>query len=286
MKKQWTISHIPDLTGKTMIITEGDNTLGYETAKTFALKGGVTVLACKNISMGQRIKEEIIKLNEKSIIEIMPLDLGDPKSIKEFAETFRKKYERLDVLVNINDNQTVSSDQSAKVFGKPFGSTPSGHFVLTALLLNKLASTPDSRVVNLSLGEHKLKPKDFNKLASKKGHGNSRKNKIGSSKWANLLFTYELQKFFELQKVNCKAVAAYPGPANRNLERRLKNEWYWRLFKPMYKMFTGPDPLESSLPGIRAALADGVRGGEYFGPNGFVEVQGYPSYNAVLQFVA
>ncbi|MHC1706593.1 MAG: SDR family NAD(P)-dependent oxidoreductase [Bacteroidales bacterium] len=286
MKNSWSISHIPDLTGKTMIITEGDNTLGYETVKAFALNGGTTILACKDLLMGERIKNEIVKLKKEVKVEVMALDLKDTESIKNFGQSFNREYDRLDVLVNIADNNTIPSGQSAQFFGKHFNSSPAGHFVLTALLLKKLAATPESRVVNLSQGEHKLKGKDFNKMVSKKGHRNEKKNRIGSIKWANLLFTYELQKYFEQQKVNCKAVAAYSGPANRNLERRLKNKWYWRFFKPIYKMFTGPDPLESSLPGIKAALAHGVKGGEYFGPDGVVEDQGYQSYNAVLHFVA
>ncbi|MCX6270961.1 MAG: hypothetical protein NTU44_07025 [Bacteroidetes bacterium] len=219
-------------------------------------------------------------------IEVMPLDLTDPQSIQRFGKDFNQKFERLDVLVNIGDYHTIPARESAKFIGKHIGSDQSGYILLTTLLLNKLASTPNSRVVNMSLGEHKLKPRDFNKLISARGHHNAEKQKIGYSRWANLLFTYQLQKLFDKQKVSCVAVAAYPGPTNRNLERRLRNHWSWRMFKPVYKMFHGPDPLESALPCLRAALAGNVKGGEYFGPNGFVEATGYASYSAVLQFVA
>lgn len=269
-----------------MIVTEADSSLGYENAKAFAVNGAETILACKDLSMGERIKTEIIKIKPEAIIEVMPLDLRNPKSIQQFGKDFNSKYERLDVLMNIGDTHKIPAGETAKFFGKKVNSDCSGCFVLTTILLNKLASTPDSRVVNLSLGEHKLNDKDFNKLMSKKGHRNQEKHKIGSFKWTNLLFTYELQKLFDMQKVSCKAVAAFPGPANRNLERRLRNNLSWRLFKPVYKMFTGPDSLDSALPGMRAAFAQNLKGGEYFGPDGFVEVNGYQSYNAVLHFVA
>ena len=286
MKNQWTTSHIPNLSGKTMIVTEGDSTLGYETVKAFAMNGGETILACKNLLMGERIKAEIVKLHADVKIEVMSLDLRNPNSIQQFGKAFNQKYEKLDVLMNIGESSTISKSELAKYFGKQFGSDQAGHVVLTDLLLNKLASTPNSRVVNQSLGEHKLTAKDYNRLISNNGHRNSQKQKIGSSKWTNLVFTYELQKRFDTQKVSCTAVSAYPGPANRNLERRLRNHWSWRVFKPIYKMFTGPDSMESALPGIKAALVGTVKGGEYFGPNGIVEENGYPSYNAVLHFVA
>ncbi len=269
-----------------MIVTEGDSSLGYETVKAFAKNGGETILACKDLQMGEMIKTEMLKLHPAAIIEVMALDLRDPKSIQQFGKAFNEKYERLDVLMNIGDSHTIPAGESAKLFGKHINSDHAGHFVLTTLLLNKLAVTQNSRVINLSLGEHKLNKKDFSRLMSPKGHSNAEKHKIGSFKWTNLLFTYELQKLFEMKKVSCVAVAAYPGPSNRNLERRLRNQWSWRLFKPIYKMFSGPDSLDSALPGIRAAFATNVKGGEYFGPNGFVESTGYQSYSAVLHFVA
>ena len=286
MSKNWTISQIPNLKGKIMIVTEGDSSLGYETAKAFVMNGGYTILACKDLQIGEKIKTEMVKLKSEAGVEVMSLDLRDPKSIHDFSKAFNEKFERLDVLVNIGDSHTIPASESAKLFGKHFGNDHSGHFVLTSQLLGRLATTSNSRVVNMSLGEHKLKNKDFNQLVSDKGHSNAEKHKIGSSKWANLLFTYELQKLFDMQKVSCVAVAAYPGPANRNLMRRIRNEWSWRLFSPIFKMFSGPDPLESAMPCLRAALANNVKGGEYFGPNGFVESTGYQSYNALLQFVA
>ncbi|HRY33350.1 MAG TPA: SDR family NAD(P)-dependent oxidoreductase [Bacteroidales bacterium] len=266
MKQNWTTNNIPDLSGKVMVVTGGDSSLGYEIARTFALKGSTTVIACRDIETGERIRKEIISQKEDAIVVVMPLELGDQLSVEQFAAAFNKAYDRLDVLMNISDQP--------------------GHIALTRLLLARLASTPASRVVNLSLGEHKLKQKDFKRILRNNSLFTASKKKIGGFRWSNMVFTYELQRSFDQGQVNCRAVAAYPGPANRNLMRRVKNQWYWRLFKPVYKLFTGPDPRESALPGIRAALAGNVQGGEYFGPGGFVEVNGYKSYNAVLHFVA
>lgn len=286
MKNNWTTANIPDQRGKIMIVTEGDSSLGYEAAKAFSNKGAEVILACRNLKTGERIRTELLKQHPEAIIEVTALDLKDPGSIKQFASDFNKKYKQLDILMNISDHNTIPREETARVLGKPLGSDPSGHFVLTALLLNKLASTPDSRVVNMSVGEHKLNERDFRMMMRSRGHWNPKKNRIGSSRWANLFFTYELQKLFDTQNVKCAAVAAWPGPANRNLQRSMRNHWSWRLFKPIYRMFTGPDSLESALPGLRAASAHHLKGGEYFGPDGFVETSGYPSYIAVLRLAA
>lgn len=269
-----------------MIVTEGDSSLGYESVKAFALNGAETIIACKDLTIGEKIKAEMLVKKPEAKIEVMSLDLQDPKSIQQFGKAFNEKYEQLDVLMNIGDIHTIPGAESAKQFGKHFNSDHAGHFVLTTLLVNKLANTPKSRVVNMSLGEHKLKDKDFEKMMRSGGHNNSEKHKIGSFKWTNLLFTYELQKLFDMQKVSCAALAAYAGPENRNFTRRMTNGFSWKVFKAFYNMFPGPDTSESAFPGIKAALANNVKGGAYFGPNGQVEETGYASYSAVLHFVA
>jgi NAD(P)-dependent dehydrogenase (short-subunit alcohol dehydrogenase family) len=284
MKGNWTTAHIQDLTGKTMLVTEGDSCIGYESVKAFALNGAETILTYRDVAVGERIKAEILKLKEKSSIEVMPLDLTDAVSIRQFADAFNAKYKRLDVLMNIGDSHTIPVAQAKASIGKHIASDHAGHSILTGLLLPALGAANGSRVVNISVGEHKLRDKDFHMIASHKGHGNANKHKIGAHKWAIMLFTYQLQKHFETAGINSISVAAYHGPNNRNLQRRLANKWNWKMFKPVYSMFTGPDSLQSATPAIRAALAKDVKGGEYYGPNGFVEVMGYPSFAALGQF--
>lgn len=284
--KNWTTSHIPNLSGKTMIVTEGDSSLGYECAKAFALNGASTILACKNPSIGEKIKAEFLVKKPEAVVEVMPLDLRDPKSIQQFGKAFNEKFEQLDVLMNIGDTHTIPGAESAKHFGKHFNSDHAGHFLLTTLLVSKLANTPKSRVVNMSLGEHKLKDKDFQKMMRPNGHNNNEKHKIGSFKWTNLMFTFELQKLFDTRKVNCLALAAYAGPENKNFARRMQGGFSWKMFKAFYGMVPGPNAADSAFPGIKAALAANAKGGAYFGPNGEVEESGYASYSAVMHFVA
>ena len=49
MSENWMASHIPDLTGKVMIVTGANSGLGYEIAKEFARRGAQTVLACRSM---------------------------------------------------------------------------------------------------------------------------------------------------------------------------------------------------------------------------------------------
>jgi short-subunit dehydrogenase len=88
MYKKWTTTNIPDLSGKTIIVTGGNSGLGYESVKAFALKGATVVLACRNLEKGEKAQSEIMKENPAGEIKLMQLDLANLASVREFAEAF------------------------------------------------------------------------------------------------------------------------------------------------------------------------------------------------------
>ena len=46
---KWTAEHIPDLTGKVIIVTGGNSGLGYESVKAFAKNGAEVILASRSL---------------------------------------------------------------------------------------------------------------------------------------------------------------------------------------------------------------------------------------------
>ncbi|MDZ7606706.1 MAG: hypothetical protein U5K79_14210 [Cyclobacteriaceae bacterium] len=150
-----------------------------------------------------------------------------------------------------------------------------GHFALTGWLLDLIVKTPGSRVVNVSSLAHKQGHMDFDNLLYEGAKGYSRIGAYSRSKLANLLFTYELQRFFEGNSLESIAIAAHPGLSNTNLFRHLEKYWMIRQLSPLFTRFTqGADA--GALPEIRAAVDPEVKGGEYYGPDGFREMKGFP----------
>ena len=72
--------------------------LGFEASKELARKGASVILACRNMGKANialaKLKEEI----PNASLEILQLDLASLKSIHQFADEFKTKYDRLDVL--------------------------------------------------------------------------------------------------------------------------------------------------------------------------------------------
>jgi len=274
-KDNWTTTNIPDLREKLIIVTGGNSGLGFESVKAFAGKGAHVVMACRSKEKGIRARSEIIRQNPEGKVEVAELDLADLASVRCFAEAYKQKYSRLDVLLNNAGIMTTPYFHTRDGFEGQMGTNHLGHFALTGLLLPVLKETPGSRVVNVSSMAHKGGKMNFKNLLFEQGKGYSPMKAYSRSKLANLLFTYELQRFFENNGIDSMAIAAHPGVSQTDLFRYLEEKWYFRMVRPLFNVIT-QDGESGALPQIRASVDPDVKGGEYYGPSGFNEMKGYP----------
>lgn len=275
MAKNWTFENIPDLQGKTIIVTGGNSGLGYESVKAFALKGATVILACRNLAKGEKAKNEILKTNPSGEIQVMQLDLANLTSVEAFAEKFASEHKQLDVLLNNAGIMATPNIKTDDGFEAQLGTNHLGHFALTGHLLPLLKGTPQSRVVNVSSLAHKGGKMDFNDLMFEKCRKFKPMRAYGQSKLANLLFTYELQRFFEANNIDCIAVAAHPGGSNTRLANHFETNKFMEAVSKIARGAMQP-AAKGALPQIRASVDANVKGGDYFGPSGIGELFGYP----------
>lgn len=275
IKKNWTIEDIPDLQGKIIIVTGGNSGLGLASVKALAAKRAEVIMACRSVQRGNEARKLLLKDQPKAKIKVMELDLSNFWSIRMFAGDFKKDYNQLDILLNnagvmmtpyTQTKDGVELQQSTNYFG---------HYALTGLLLDMLAATPGSRVVNVSSLAHKTGTMNFKNLLYEKGRGYTPYKAYSRSKLENLLFTFELQRFFVKNKIDCKAVVAHPGVSYTNLFNNAAPKWIRAIMRPAVKSFMQPAEM-GALPGLRASVDPGVKGAEFFGPNGKMQVKGHP----------
>ncbi len=273
--RPWTTADIPDLTGKVIVVTGANSGIGFEAAKEFARKGAQTILACRSMDKAQAALTQIQTEIPAALADVMHLDLANLASVRQFAEAFKAKYDRLDVLLNNAGIMMCPYGTTADGFERQLGINHLGHFALTGLLIDRLLATPRARVVNVSSTAHRFGTLDFDNLMYEGGKGYTPLGAYGRSKLANLLFTYELQRRFEATGADAIAVAAHPGTSNTNLSRYLEEHWAFDLFRPLMP-YLSQNAAMGALPSLRAAVDPHVQGGQYFGPDGFMEVKGYP----------
>lgn len=273
MSTHWDESQVPDMQGKTVVITGANSGIGYEAANILASRGAQIILAVRNYEKGQKALKQIQDLHPKANLELMRLDLSELASIRSFAEEFRQKHHRLSILINNAGVMMPPYSRTQDGFELQFGSNHLGHFALTGLLLPHLLATPSARVVTLSSIAAYAGKIDFDNLDGSKGY---RTFKFYSqSKLANMLFARELQLRLAQHQADVISVACHPGFTHTNLASRGSGKPVSGLFGLLSKSF-GQPALMGALPTLYAATSPAIRGGEYIGPDGKGGRKGYP----------
>ncbi len=255
----------------------GANTgIGYQTAAVLAHRGAHVVLAVRNLEKGNAALSRIVAASPRADVTLQALDLSSLDSVRSAADALRTAYPRIDLLINNAGVMLTPKQVTKDGFELQFGTNHLGHFALTGLVLDHLLPVRGSRVVTVSSMGHRLRAAiHFDDLQWERRYEPGAA--YGQSKLANLLFTYELQRRLAARssaKNGTIAVAAHPGTSNTELTRNLP-----AIFRPV-KAVLGPmlfqSPAMGALPTLRAATDPAVRGGQYYGPDGFLEQRGHP----------
>jgi NAD(P)-dependent dehydrogenase (short-subunit alcohol dehydrogenase family) len=273
----WTAEQIPDLSGKTLIVTGGNSGLGLEASRALARHGARVVLACRNPEKASAALAEIRAADPRADVEAMALDLASLASVRAFASAFLGKHAALHGLINNAGVMALPRRETVDGFEMQLGTNHLGHFALTGLLLERLLATPGSRVVSLSSTMHKTGRMRFDDLHGERSYG--KWTAYGQSKLANLLFTYELQRRLDARRAPTISVACHPGYAATNLQfagPRMQGSSLLEAGAGLMNRLFSQSAAMGALPTLYAATAPGVRGGEYFGPGGFAEMWGAP----------
>ena len=82
----YTRSSIPDLTGRTAVITGANGGLGLETAKALAAKRAHVAMAVRDAAKAERAVAEIRAETPEASLELVPLDLAYVRADRTVAE--------------------------------------------------------------------------------------------------------------------------------------------------------------------------------------------------------
>ncbi len=269
---QFKLSEMPSQKGKVSIVTGANVGLGYETALGLAKKDCTVVLACRNHDKAEEAKRKILKVVPEAVLEIILIDLKNLDSVHGFAEEFRVKYSRLDLLIMNAGIMMPPYSTTKDGFESQMGVNYFAHFLLCNLLFPIIKKTDNARIVTLGSLAHRKGKIDFDNLNSEKKY--SKWGAYSMSKLACIMFAYELQRRIDLAGVNAISVAAHPGLSNTNLAHHLPG-FMEKLFAPLTSLI-GQSAKEGAKPTLMAALDPDVKGGEYYGPTGFMEYKGEP----------
>jgi NAD(P)-dependent dehydrogenase (short-subunit alcohol dehydrogenase family) len=275
--ERWTAEHIPDLTGKTVVVTGGNSGIGFEAARELARKRAHVILACRDLAKAEDAIGQIEAILPSVSLEAMQLDLASLESVHRFARDFIAKGVPLDVLCNNAGVMAIPYRRTAEGFEMQLGTNHLGHFALTGLLLEPLLAAPAARVVNVSSTAHKMGRMNFDDLNGQKSYG--KWPAYAQSKLANLLFTYELQRRLAEAQARAISIACHPGYSATNLQSagpRMTGSRVAAAIMDLGNRLFSQSAAMGALPTLYAATAPDAQGGDYVGPDGFLENYGHP----------
>lgn len=275
--KPWTADNLPDLSGKTVLVTGANSGVGYEAALQFARVKAEVVLACRRPDSARAAADQINRQFPGTNVEVMQVDLSNLASIRAAAEDFRAKHRKLDILCNNAGVMAMPYARTGDGFEMQFGTNHLGHFALTGQLLEPLLAAGAARVVTVSSGAHKMGSIRFDDLNWERGY--SKWRAYGQSKLANLLFMFEFQRKIDKAGVPLTSIGCHPGYAATNLQAagsRARGSSFGEQFWNGMNQIFAQNAAMGALPTLYAAVAPEVQGGDYIGPDGFQEMWGNP----------
>lgn len=273
----WSESHIPDLSGRTFVVTGANSGIGFEAARALAERGADVVLACRSPKKADDALAAIRTKRSDARVKTMALDLSSLASVRAFADAFSSTHARLDGLLNNAGLMAVPFARTADGFEMQLGTNHLGHFALTARLFPKLAATPGARIVTVASYVHRFGRIRWDDLMFERGY--DRWGAYFQSKLANLLFTFELSRRLREKHPAVRATAAHPGYAATSLQAKgaeLRGSPTEGFIMRLGNGLLAQDAAAGALPTLRATVDPEAECGDYFGPSGLFEMVGSP----------
>jgi NAD(P)-dependent dehydrogenase (short-subunit alcohol dehydrogenase family) len=204
------LNGIPDLQGKTYLVTGANVGIGYEIARALAARNAKLYMASRNPERQERAIQQIKEEFPHAQLDYVNIDMTSMQSVYECSEQLKKKTDRLDCLINNIGTGNPPDVKTEDGMDPTMSTNYFGMFLLTHLLLDTLRKQDNARIVNMgSLTEPHGKP-EWDDLTGSTAE-RSDYTQYCNSKLFVLMFTAELQRRLKASGSNIDVFAAHPG---------------------------------------------------------------------------
>ena len=270
---KWSASDIPDLTGKRYLITGATSGIGLAAATELARRNAHVVITARS---AEKAREALKKIGP-GLVDYILLDLTDLESIKRAAARVDRPF---DVVVLNAGVMATPFTKTVDGFELQMGTNHLGHFAFAGLIKNQIKD----RLVVVSSFAHKMGNFGDNTLDSIRntclGIGKYQKWQVyGASKLANLLFVSEVERLRIQNNWSFIPLAVHPGYSDTNLQAvasQMRGAAAEEKITMMINKVLAQPASQGALPTLAACVYPDLIGASFIGPNGFLEMRGYP----------
>lgn len=209
-----------DLSGRRFVITGAASGLGRESARALAAHGASVTLLARSHERAVGAVEEVAAMVPGADLEAGVADLSDLSSIREFADSYLRLHDTIDVMMNNAGVMACPLGRTVDGFETQFGTNHLGHFLLTALLYPAIRAGERPRVVTLTSSGHSRSDVDLQDPNFERTEY-SAWVAYGRAKTANALFARELAR---RAGPGLLSFAVHPGGIVTELGRHLNDD--------------------------------------------------------------
>jgi NAD(P)-dependent dehydrogenase (short-subunit alcohol dehydrogenase family) len=275
-----------DLKDKIIIITGGNSGIGKAAAIQLAKCDATVVMACRSKERGEQALEEVRTTAGSLKVDLLLVDMSSQQSIHNFVDEFKKRYERLDVLVhnaaNFDHTQkktVLTSDGIETVFA----TNHLGPFLMTHLLRDMLKASSPSRVITVAskgLLTYPFLDIEFDNLNGERKF--NMQHAYYHSKQAQVMFTFDLAERMlgTGVSVHCVRVGNVAIP-----DKRLDHlpKWLLKMYEAKRKFSMTPEKMAETYVWLAADPVGEQQTGGYWDAPGLEVKANKKAYNAETQ---
>ncbi|MDG4832328.1 SDR family oxidoreductase [Solwaraspora sp. WMMD1047] len=277
---------VPDLSGKTAVVTGASDGVGLGLATRLAAAGAEVIMPVRNPRKGEAAIAKIRQQHPGAALSLRELDLSSLRSVAALGATLTSENRPIHILINNAGVMTPPDRQTtADGFELQFGSNHLGHFALVAHLLPLLRAGRARVTSQLSIAanQRSINWDDLNwERSYSGGHAYSQ------SKIAMGLFGLELHRRSVAGGWGITSNLSHPGIAPTNLLAarpevgRARDTVGVRLIRVLSRSGILLGNLQTApLPALLAATSPDARGGRLYGPSGPRNLGGGPAEHAI-----
>ncbi|WP_432570265.1 SDR family NAD(P)-dependent oxidoreductase [Kineococcus sp. SYSU DK005] len=258
--------HVPDQSGRTVVVTGASSGLGELLAGTLAAAGAHVVMAVRSLDKGAVVREALARTAPREHLELAELDVADLDSVRRFAAALEGR--RLDVLVNNAGVGNVEHRTSPQGHEVQLATNHLGPALLARLLHEQLAGAPDPRIVTTGSNLYRRLPV---RLGPQDLDGRRRYSRSGTyarTKTLHVAWAVEHQRRLSAAGSPVRSIVAHPGMVTTPMNTGLTSRRDRALAAVLGRLWGARDPEQGVRPLLFAATSPDVDPHLFAGPVG------------------